>query len=83
MDARTGEPEDDVAGRDARAGQHLGPLDRADAEAGEVIVAGGIHAGHFGGLAADQRAAGLAAALGDRWRRPPSATVGSSLALAK
>ena len=48
------------------AGQHLAALDRADAEAGEVVVARGIHARHFGRLAADQRAAGLPAALGDR-----------------
>ena len=40
-------------------------LDGADGEAGEIVVAVGIHAGHLGGLAADQRAAGLAAALGD------------------
>ena len=66
MDARAGEAEDDVARRDLLAGQRLGPVDRADAEAGEVIVAGGIHARHFRRLAADQRAAGLAAALGDR-----------------
>ena len=40
-------------------------LDHADAEAGEVVFALGVHAGHLGGLAADQRAAGLLAALGD------------------
>ena len=66
MNARAGQPEDDVARRDPVAGQRLGPIDRADAEAGEVIVALGVHAGHFGRLAADQRAAGLAAAFGDR-----------------
>ena len=32
------------------------------AKPGEIVVAVGIHAGHFGGLAADQRAARLAAA---------------------
>ena len=48
------------------AGQHLAALDRADAEAGEVVIALGIHAGHLRRLAADQRAAGLAAAFGDR-----------------
>ena len=31
-------------------------LDDADAEAGEVVVVAVIHAGHLGGLAADQRA---------------------------
>ena len=40
-------------------------LDDADAEAGQVVVAGGIHAGHLRGLAADQRRAGLHAALDD------------------
>ena len=40
-------------------------LDRADAEAGEIVIALGIHARHLGRLAADQRAAGHAAALGD------------------
>ena len=51
---------------DGGAGQHLVALDRADAEAGEVVIAGRVHARHLRGLAADQRAAGLAAALGDR-----------------
>ena len=47
------------------AGQRLVALHRADGEAGEVVVALGIHARHLGRLAADQRAAGLPAALGD------------------
>ena len=82
MDARAGQPEDDVARRDAVAGQRLAALDRADAEAGEVIVARRIHARHFRGLAADQRAARLAAALGDA-RDDRSATAGSSFPVAK
>ncbi len=40
-------------------------LDDADGEAGEVVFAVGVHAGHLGRLAADQRAAGLLAARGD------------------
>ena len=40
-------------------------LDDADREAGEIVLAGGIHAGHLRGLAADQRAARLLAARGD------------------
>ena len=36
-----------------------------DREAREVVFAGRVHARHLGGLAADQRAAGLLAALGD------------------
>ena len=31
-------------------------LDDADAEAGEIVVLAVVHAGHLGGLAADQRA---------------------------
>ncbi len=37
----------------------------ADAEARQVVIAGGIHAGHLRGLAADQRSARLDAALDD------------------
>ncbi len=40
-------------------------LDDTDAEAGEVVVIARVHPGHFRGLAADQRAARLDAALGD------------------
>ncbi len=66
MDAAAGEAENDVARSDRRAGQLLAALHRADAEARKIIVAGGIHARHLGRLAADQRAAGLEAALRDR-----------------
>ena len=40
-------------------------LDDADAEAGEVVVLAVIEAGQLGGLATDERAARLPAALGD------------------
>jgi hypothetical protein len=40
-------------------------LDHADREPGEVVLAFGVHAGHLGGLAADQRAAGELAAVRD------------------
>jgi hypothetical protein len=46
-------------------GRSLTALDRADGEACKVVVALGVHARHFRRLAADERAAGLAAALGD------------------
>ena len=46
-----------MAGRNPLAGQLLAALDRADAEAGKVVVAWRIHARHFRRLAADQRAA--------------------------
>ena len=65
MDAGGGDTEDNVAGHDVRSRQQLLALDRADREAGQIIVLGRVHARHFRALAADQRAAGLAAALGD------------------
>ena len=40
-------------------------LHRTDGKAREIVVLCRIHARHLGGLAADQRAAGLPAALGD------------------
>ena len=66
MNTGARETENDVARRNVLAGQHLGPLDRADAETGKVVVAFRIHARHLGGFAADQRAAGLPAAVRDR-----------------
>ena len=47
------------------AGQLLAAFHRADAEAGEVVVARRIHPRHFRRLAADQRASGHLAAFGD------------------
>ena len=58
------QPEQQVAGGD-RPRQQPRALDHADAEAGEVVAAGGVHARHLGGLAAEQGAAGLPAAVGD------------------
>ncbi|MCY1215461.1 hypothetical protein D9M72_273080 [compost metagenome] len=54
-----------VAGLDRLAGDDGGLFDRAHREAGQVVLAVGIHARHFGGFAADQRAARQFAALGD------------------
>jgi hypothetical protein len=65
MRSRRGQPEQHVAGLDALAGQLPTALDRADREARKVIVAVRVHAGHLGGLAADQRAAGDPATIGD------------------
>ncbi len=65
MEPGRGQAEDDVAGRDAAAVDDGVALDRAHGEARQIVVAARIHAGHLGGLAADQRAARLAAALGD------------------
>ena len=64
MDPVRGEAEDDIAGLDA-ARQVLAPLHRADGEARKVEVAPVIHARHLGGLAPDQGAAAVGAALGD------------------
>src|SRR5690348_7615873 len=44
VDARAGEAEDDIAGLDRVSRQHLVAFDRADAEAGKIVIAGGIHA---------------------------------------
>ena len=52
-------------GRDVGPWQQVVALGGADGEAGQIVVAVGIHAGHFRRLAADQRAAGAPAALGD------------------
>ena len=65
MQAARGEAEHDVAGAMSVRGSSCVALGGADREAREVVVAVGIHAGHLGRLAADQRAAGAAAALGD------------------
>src|SRR3546814_16316077 len=65
VSAGGGEAGEDVA-RMHRVARELVPtLHRADAEAGEVVVAFGIHARHLRRLATDEGAAGLAAALGD------------------
>ena len=46
------------------AGDDLFALDYADDESGEIVFALGIEAGHFGGFAADQRAAVVLAGFG-------------------
>ena len=53
------------------ARQQRPTLSRADGEAGEVVIALCVHARHFRGLAAGERAACLPAALGDA--APPPA----------
>src|SRR3546814_13192484 len=65
LNAGGGEAEYDVALLHLVARERLPTLHRADAEAGEVVVALGIHARHLRRLATDEGAAGLAAALGD------------------
>ena len=51
--------------RDVAARQDRAALGGADRKAREIVIVAVIDAGHLGGLAADQRAAGLPAAFGD------------------
>ncbi len=61
MQAGGGQADQHIAGFDAHAGDQLVPVDRADDEAGQIVLAIGIEAGHLSGFSADQRAAvGLA-----------------------
>ena len=62
MHAGGGKADDRIACGNVRARQQLAALGGADGKAGEVVVVVRVEAGHFRGLAADQRAAGLAAA---------------------
>ena len=59
------EAEQHIAFNDIVGRQELAALGGADGEAGKVIVLVLVHAGHFCGLTADQRAPGLAAAFRD------------------
>ncbi len=54
-----------VACADLAAVDDLVAFDDTDAETGQIVIAIGVHVGHFRSLAADQRGAGLQAALGD------------------
>ena len=65
MDARGGKPDDGVACGDIRARQQRAALGSADCKAREVVIAVLVESRHFRGFAADQGAAGFAAALGD------------------
>ena len=65
MRAVGGEAEHHVAGPDAAAVDDFAFFHHAHGEAGQIVFAFGIHAGHFGRFAANQGAAGLFAALGD------------------
>ena len=65
MDAARGEAQQHVAGLHFSAVDEALALHRADAEAGEIIVSGGVHARHFGGFAAEQRTTRLLATTCD------------------
>src|SRR5580704_972131 len=60
-----GQPEQEVACLNRRAGDHALALHDADDEAGQVVLAACIEPRHLGGLAADERAAVGEAAPGD------------------
>src|SRR5262249_59679310 len=64
MDAGRGEADHGVPGRDRAAVDQLARVDDTDARPGEVELALAVDAGQLGGLAADERDAGLAADLG-------------------
>ena len=63
--AARGDAHQHIAGPDLRSVDELRFLDHADRETGDVVLALGVHARHFGRLAADQRTTRLAAAVGN------------------
>ena len=65
MKARRGQSENYIAGSSPVAVKQPVPFHRADGEAGQIVMAGIVEARHFRCLAADQRAPGLNAAIGD------------------
>ncbi len=65
MHAGRRQPEHRVPGLESGPRQERSAFGGADRKAREVEVAVGVEAGHLGGLAADERAAGLGAAFGD------------------
>src|SRR5436305_11871494 len=65
VDARASEPEHEVSRFDMTPGKNFLALDGSNAEACEVVIALCVHAWHFRRLAADQRTARAAAAIGD------------------
>ena len=69
VEAARGEPDDRVALADRGAVDQPLALDHADAEADQLELALRVDAGHRGRLAAEQRAAGAPAALGDAAQR--------------
>src|SRR6266849_8942883 len=65
VEAAGGQADQDVPGANVVRVAHEACLDHADDESREVVITERIHAGHLSGLAAQQRAAGLAARGGD------------------
>ena len=56
VQAGRGQADQHIAGLDARAGDHLVAIDGAHNEAGQVVLAVGVKAGHLRRFAANQRA---------------------------
>ena len=65
MDARRGEADHRVAGRDIGARQQCAALGGTDRETRKIVVAVLVEPGHFRGFAADQGTAGFPAAFRD------------------
>ena len=65
VQAGRGDADRHVVGLDRPAVDHPLALGHADAEAGQVVIAGGVDVGQNGRLAAQQGAVGLDAAVGD------------------
>src|SRR4029078_8349068 len=65
VEAARGDADDPIALAGAAAIEQPAALDHADREAGEVILAGRVHARHLRRLPAEERAPRLLAALGD------------------
>ena len=82
MHARRGKADHCVARRDIFARQQRVARNRADGEAGQVVIAVLINAGHFRGFAADERATGFPAPRGDA-RDDRRANLGIELAASK
>ena len=59
------QPDQHVADGNVRARQHCIALYGAHREARQIVILCRVHAGHFGGFSADQRATGLLTAFGD------------------
>src|SRR5690606_29777120 len=65
MNTGRSKAEDDVTFGNIATWQQAVAFGGTNCETGEIIIAIAVHAWHFGGFTADERATGLAAPLGD------------------
>lgn len=65
MEASGRKADEDVAGLDVGAGNHFVAIDGADDEAGEIVFAVGVEAGHLRGFSADEGAGICLASVGE------------------